>query len=138
MTYDPRKEPGRIRQSERNKLAIGYFGKRMSIGFNPRTGVCMRCGKSVAQGQIKKTNMHHIAYIPIMVWACTVEVCLSCHNILDPKWLRHRQAPMKQNLSHPDIPKVIHTVITDHPEWYEYDPQPRTYYAKPRWPRPGC
>ena len=29
----------------------------------------------------KVTNSHHLFYLPIMVWACTIELCPKCHGI---------------------------------------------------------
>jgi hypothetical protein len=40
---------------------------------NPRSGRCSICGMK------KDTDTHHWFYLIIMPWACTVELCNSCH-----------------------------------------------------------
>ena len=54
-------------------------GKTHYLKENPRTGVCSRCFRSKARGEIKRTAMHHTSYDPTDVLANTVELCVGCH-----------------------------------------------------------
>lgn len=63
------------RNSHRNrKRRISFLNRRFYIEKNLRIGECSRC-KVV----LKKTHLHHWFYLPIMIWACTEELCISCH-----------------------------------------------------------
>jgi len=50
-----------------------------------RTGVCQICNKSVKEGEIRNTILHHLQYEDTDPLAWTVEVCADCHfNIHHP------------------------------------------------------
>jgi len=59
---------------------IRFKDKRLLLEANPRIGVCSNCGKSIAKGEIKKTDMHHEKYDPKNPEAHTRELCVGCHN----------------------------------------------------------
>jgi hypothetical protein len=52
---------------------IMFLGKRNTLSFDLRKDVCSECEK---KGEM---HLHHVAYIPIMPWACVLELCQSCH-----------------------------------------------------------
>ena len=51
-----------------------FLGKVIYLSWKIKKGICICCK------QIKRTTMHHLFYIPCMPWACTLELCKSCHN----------------------------------------------------------
>lgn len=62
------------------------------LPFNPRKGKCDACGKSIANGEIKVTALHHWWYAyqpktvkenPILALDNTSELCFYCHDIAD-------------------------------------------------------
>ena len=59
--------------NKNNARRIRFLGKRFPLSFNPRKGECSECG------DIGQTDIHHWKYIPCMPWACTEELCDSCH-----------------------------------------------------------
>jgi len=64
--------PDRVKINSLNR--INPKGKKnVSIGFNPRKGVCSKCGFK------GKTDIHHIAYHNDLL-KDTVELCRSCHS----------------------------------------------------------
>src|SRR5215510_4157089 len=63
------------RNARRNKLKLAFLGRIVVLTFDPRKHVCSRCDK---QGF---THMNHLMYIPCMPWACTEELCASCHGV---------------------------------------------------------
>jgi hypothetical protein len=78
--------------SKRNPLngpkRIVIQGRRIFTGRLLRRGKCSECGKGIGDSYInkygknaiiKQTHMHHWFYLVIMPWACTVELCASCH-----------------------------------------------------------
>lgn len=67
---------------------ITFKGKRVSLKSAPRRNRCERCGKNKGDSfidydgiirKIRRTSMHHWFYLIIMPWACTEELCNSCH-----------------------------------------------------------
>lgn len=61
---------------------ISFLGKQIRIGFRQLSGYCSLCPNNIFDETCKKTNMHHLKYIPCMPWACRQEVCVSCHRLL--------------------------------------------------------
>jgi len=59
---------------------INFKGKAIFLETNPRIGTCSNCGRSIAKGEIEKTNMHHIKYDPKNPEAYTIELCTRCHS----------------------------------------------------------
>jgi len=58
---------------------IKFKGKKVYLGYNPRKGICAKCRKTVASGDIDSTHMHHLQYDENDPAAHTVELCPSCH-----------------------------------------------------------
>ena len=61
--------------------------KFISFPFPIRFGVCKNCGKSKAKKEIFVTNLHHKNNkydLEKPLWN-TIEVCLECHEKLDPR-----------------------------------------------------
>ena len=56
-----------------NPRIINYKGRDIVIKYNPRTGICSRCGKKT------KTCNHHKTYHDDDVMKDTEELCVSCH-----------------------------------------------------------
>jgi hypothetical protein len=59
---------------------------------DPRKGVCEACGKSITNGEIKMTALHHWWYEfqpktvkenPILATKNTSELCFGCHQVAD-------------------------------------------------------
>ena len=65
---------------EQNVKKIKFLDKYIYLKSNPRTGTCNHCRRSVGNGEIKRTNIHHIKYEPQNPLAHTIELCVSCHN----------------------------------------------------------
>jgi len=57
---------------------IIFRGKAVMLDKAPRRGLCERCG-AVKGIDCKKTARHHWFYLTIIPWACTEELCTSCH-----------------------------------------------------------
>lgn len=74
---------------ERNKLNHGrllrFKGKHVWLSYNPRIGICAECHRSVHETEIKVTNLHHFKYDDLDPLAHTIELCVDCHNKLDPR-----------------------------------------------------
>ena len=64
---------------------IIFRKKRYLLKKNPRTGICSRCFRSKARGEIKRTQMHHTSYDPTDVLANTMELCVRCHYQMHPR-----------------------------------------------------
>ena len=62
-----------------NKKRINFKGKQIPLGHDLRTGVCSKCGRSVKNGEIKQTNLHHLKYDYDNPVENTIELCNSCH-----------------------------------------------------------
>lgn len=56
-----------------SKQRIMYKGKQIHLGYNPRTGICSKCGKK------GYTQIHHEQYDDTDPLAHTQELCQSCH-----------------------------------------------------------
>lgn len=79
------------------KYAVKYAmahggGITVYLDFNPRKGVCHGCGKSVARGEIRGTQLHHWWYAyqpktvkdnPVLALDNTSELCFYCHELAD-------------------------------------------------------
>lgn len=80
----------RIRPKGHNKKfmsrRIVFLRKRIHLSFDIRTGYCSLCPNNIYDGSIKRTNMHHWFYVPIMPWACCEERCVGCHDIETTKY----------------------------------------------------
>lgn len=63
-----------------NTSRIVFLGKQIQLIENPRKGICSDCGKTVASGEIKYTNMHHEQYNQDNPLKDTKELCVKCHN----------------------------------------------------------
>ena len=61
--------------------------KEIEFPFRIRFGVCKNCGRSKAKGEISTTQLHHKDNkydLENPLWN-TIEVCLECHEKLDPR-----------------------------------------------------
>lgn len=58
---------------------LQYGKKRIYLNLKPRIGYCSWCPNNIHDGSCKRTSMHHYFYMPIMAWACTIEICNKCH-----------------------------------------------------------
>ena len=77
--------------------SVRYAGSRgkgivLKFPFNPRSGVCQACGKSVERGEIRFTALHHWWYAyqvktvrksPLLALENTSEFCFGCHQLAD-------------------------------------------------------
>jgi hypothetical protein len=57
-----------------NPKHMFFLGLSIYLSWDPRKHVCLECGK------IGRTELHHWFYLIIMPWACTTELCVSCHD----------------------------------------------------------
>ena len=61
--------------------------KYIEFSYAIRKGICENCGKSKAKSEISVTNLHHKNNkydLEKPLWN-TIEVCLECHEKLDPR-----------------------------------------------------
>jgi len=74
---------------ERNKKYQGrlirFKGKHIWLSHNPRIGICAECHRRVDRGEINITNLHHFKYDEKDPLAHTIELCVDCHNKMDPR-----------------------------------------------------
>lgn len=97
-------------KNKKNVLPIQTVGYgehhkiRVKIPYPVRKGVCQVCGKSVAKGEIKVTQIHHFKYAyrnetvkknPLLALENTIEVCYGCHQILDGLRAILRMSPQR-------------------------------------------
>lgn len=77
------------KKSEQNKKRLWFNGKCIRVKNKIKLGICERCKKKIGdkfidffgkEQIIRKTDMHHWFYLIIMPWACTEELCVSCHS----------------------------------------------------------
>lgn len=68
------------RNKQTNPRRISYGKGVVYLWKNPRTGACQECSRKISDGVIKKTDMHHQLYIPIIPWYGLIELCVSCHD----------------------------------------------------------
>jgi len=66
-------------QKNANKKQIRFKGKSTYLGYNPRIGVCSKCGKSVKDSEINYTHLHHLKYDDNNPVKHTIELCIPCH-----------------------------------------------------------
>jgi hypothetical protein len=59
---------------------IGFRGRKVWLGYDPRSGVCNGC-RAVAPFDCDITHMHHEEYDPNDVLSHTIEYCPKCHGI---------------------------------------------------------
>jgi hypothetical protein len=59
---------------------IGFQGRKVWLGFNPRIGVCNGC-RAVVPFDCDRTEMHHEEYDPDNILSHTIEYCRGCHGI---------------------------------------------------------
>lgn len=63
-------------------LDTSFFLKKITVlTFAPKKGFCSWCTKNIFDKSCKRTHIHHYFYLPIMTWACTIEICARCHGI---------------------------------------------------------
>lgn len=62
-----------------NQRRLRFKDKHIFLESIPRIGICSRCGKSVAKGEIKRTNTHHLKYDFEHPDNHTIELCVKCH-----------------------------------------------------------
>ena len=62
-----------------NDRRILFLGKIITLSWKIRTGYCSLCPNNIFDKSCNQTQTHHWFYVPIMVWACTVELCGACH-----------------------------------------------------------
>ena len=83
------KNPDKTRMKLYNPKRIAFLGKRILLAWNPRKGICFQCNKKIGEEYVNYkgqtaimmlTHIHHLIYLPIMVWAGTIELCVSCHD----------------------------------------------------------
>ena len=78
--YSDNKENKKKYARNKSKMKITFRGERVSLDHNPRKGICSLCCKSVKNGVIKQTQLHHIKYDEIDPLLHTIELCVSCHH----------------------------------------------------------
>jgi len=57
------------------KSWVSYKGKTIILDFEPRIGICSKCGKND-----ERTALHHMSYDDEDPLKNTIEVCVGCHN----------------------------------------------------------
>jgi len=72
------KYPDAIKRANGRRMV--FKDKVIMLKENPRIGVCNYCRKSIGNGDIKRTQMHHEEYIESNPLKHTIELCVSCHN----------------------------------------------------------
>lgn len=72
------KSKNRWKKRNRNRI-ITFKDKQVLTDTQLRTGTCNICRRSVGNGDIKMTHMHHVKYDPDNPEAHTIEVCPKCH-----------------------------------------------------------
>lgn len=60
-------------QGRYSKNRVKFHGKSVSLKYNPRNGICSKCGRH------GHTHMHHKDYDASNVLKHTEELCPSCH-----------------------------------------------------------
>jgi hypothetical protein len=69
--------PDSVRRAHKKRIL--FKGKHITLGQNPRSGICSKCNKSIKNGEIKQTHIHHEKYDDSNPLAYTKELCPSCH-----------------------------------------------------------
>lgn len=86
-------------RAKRSKREMRFLGKKITLSFKIRKGICSKCGNNIFDGSCKNTNMHHIFYVPILVWFGTIELCASCHaeeELKDRPLIKNQHGMFKQ------------------------------------------
>ena len=63
-----------------SKFRVTFLGMRISLLFNPLFDSCVKCKRTVASGEIKRTHLHHDKYDLNDPLAYTRELCVRCHS----------------------------------------------------------
>ncbi len=84
-----------------NKYAFNYKGKIIYLGYNPRKGKCLWCGKE------GKTVLHHEKYHDDEPLKDTVEICQKCHKI-------HHDKINKQNQEDAELCQQLIKILSNH------------------------
>ena len=66
-------------KKNRHDISLHFLGKKRRVKHSKKTGYCSWCPNNIHDGTCKRTSKHHYFYMPIMIWACTEEICNSCH-----------------------------------------------------------
>lgn len=82
---NPKWNPINNRKNSPRMIRFTPTGRLHLLKENPRTGICSKCFRSKARGEIKLTAMHHTSYDPNDVLANTVELCVRCHTQIHHK-----------------------------------------------------
>jgi hypothetical protein len=64
------------------KRILRFKGRHVLCDAPVRTGICAMCQKSIANGEIKRTNIHHWKYDEKDPLRYTIEVCVGCHSLI--------------------------------------------------------
>lgn len=65
-----------------NPRRLVFKGKVVFLHYNPRTGICAVCNRSVLEGEIPTTSLHHIKYHPDNPLKDTIETCNRDHRLI--------------------------------------------------------
>jgi len=68
-----------------NKRKLNFLGDNIYFDQEIRTGVCYLCKRDGRLQKSKRTELHHLRYVPSDKLSWTIEVCGSCHWHIDPK-----------------------------------------------------
>ena len=79
----------------RCKKRVSVKGERITLSYNPRKNICLRCGNTYPEDLIRQTTMHHIAYHPQFPLSATLELCNTCHRRLHNRNKRNPLPPLK-------------------------------------------
>jgi len=70
------------RHKEINSRRMKFKDKVIYFPYPIRTNICSQCGKSHPKDLTRQTILHHEKYDGANPLKNTLEVCLSCHNII--------------------------------------------------------
>lgn len=75
--YNKKRRYGKKRDDyDKRIMFLGIF---IYLSWNIRKGYCSYCSNNIFDKSCIRTNIHHLFYVRIMPWACTVELCPKCH-----------------------------------------------------------
>ena len=117
------------------KWPVTYQNTKIMVPYpaNPREGKCDSCGRSVARGDIKTTQLHHWLYAykaptvkknPLFALDNASELCYSCHQLADA--LRTLFTIRDERLGHlvmvgllmPNMRKKTRKSMKDKMDWF--------------------
>ena len=75
----------------RVKKRVMFKEERITLPYNPRKNICLRCGKSHPEELLRQTGVHHMAYYPNFPLSATMELCNRCHKRLH---IRNNKNPL--------------------------------------------